>query len=749
MARPTISLALIAKNEEKNVSRLLESVKDCFDEVVFVDTGSTDKTVELAFEHGCKVFHFEWVNDFSKARNFAFSKVTSDYVCWLDLDDVLHNRENFIQWRDHAMGYVDFWFAAYHYALDKDGKPIVSFARERVFKKSINPTWQYALHEGIIMKPEWSKNYATTWAVNHMRDAEDVKADKSRNIKILEEMQEYDSRMRFYLGKELYEAGRPFEALPVLEKASALENIEHHDRMLAYQYASYAAMACATQIKDYMRDEKLGYFKRAFDNAHKGIALDPHRAEFHCSAGDALIQMGNLHASVPYFSAAKACHNPKASGSPYEGAVYSFANCYGEMPSLQLAKVYFHLGLIEKAQEEASFCYEKYENPEAKEILEKLNEVKNLITLDNNQKEVPDIVFSCPPQNAMEFDEKLYQEKGCGGSETALIEMARNLKAITGRPVKVFNPRKEDFVAESGVEYISNTKLNKYLSENKPHTHIAWRHNIKVTNAPTYLWCHDLFTSTVESVHNFDKIMCLTPFHKNYVKGLQGVPDEKIVVTRNGINPEKFKFERKPKDPNKIVWMSSPDRGLDRCMQVMDVVRKEFPDIELHVYYGIEGLYKYGPHMSALADKLKGMMAERPYVKYHGFTEQKKMYQEVSDAVIWLHPCNFIETSCITAMEMLALGVFPVTRRLGGLMDTLKEAEQKRQAILLDNESSDVHAFSEKDLKMYADATCRALLNRQWENIDFDLEKHSWASVAREWADFMALYPRMGLENAS
>ncbi len=449
--------------------------------------------------------------------------------------------------------------------------------------------------------------------------------------------------------------------------------------------------------------------------------------------------MGKLMESVPYFAAAKACFNPKSSGSPYEGAIYSFVDAYGEIPCLQLSKIYFNLGWLEKAQKEAEECFEKYGNKEAKDIIEKAKEIQKLIKIDSGQPDTEDIVFSCPPQGAYEFDEKMYQERGCGGSETALVEVARNLKKLTGRPVKVFAPRQEDYIAESGVEYLSNRNLMKYFSENKPKVHIAWRHNTKATNAKTYLWCHDLFTPTVETVQNFDKIMCLTPFHKDYVKGLQGIADEKIIITRNGINPDKFQFIPKPKDPTKVVWMSSPDRGLDRCMMVMDEVRKDFPNMQLDVYYGIEGLYKYGPQMSALADRLREMMAARPWVKYHGFTEQKKMYQEVSDAVIWLHPCNFLETFCITALEMLSLGILPITRRLGGLNDTLSNAEKNRMAIIIDHESQDVHAFSEKDKDEYVKAVCRAILNRQWENVNLDLHQHSWETITKEWISHMEL----------
>ena len=199
----------------------------------------------------------------------------------------------------------------------------------------------------------------------------------------------------------------------------------------------------------------------------------------------------------------------------------------------------------------------------------------------------------------------------------------------------------------------------------------------------------------------------------------QSVPAEKIIVTRNGLTPEKFAFERKPKNPNKLVWMSSPDRGLDRAMLVCDEVRKQYPDIELHVYYGLDNLYKFG--MQGLADKLKAMMDERPYVKYHGFTEQNKMYHEVSDAVAWCHPCNFIETFCITALEMLALGIFPVTRKLGALQDTLKEAEMHNYAIMHNSD-----CITQDQINIYAESIKKVLSERAWERVSLDIEKHSW-----------------------
>lgn len=88
-----ISIALIVKNEEKNLKRCLLSLKPLTDaipcEVIVVDTGSIDKTVEIAKEFKGKVYNFTWINDFSAARNFCMSKCTGDWMLYLDADEAL------------------------------------------------------------------------------------------------------------------------------------------------------------------------------------------------------------------------------------------------------------------------------------------------------------------------------------------------------------------------------------------------------------------------------------------------------------------------------------------------------------------------------------------------------------------------------------------------------------------------------------------------------------------------------------
>lgn len=725
MSRPSITLNMIVKNEAENLPRVFESNKDCFDEIVICDTGSTDDTVEIAKKHGAKVVHFDWINDFAAARNFALSHVKTDFMCWQDGDDSLKNPEAFKDYRDHAMKHHDYVLAKYNYALDDKGNPIVSFARERIVSMRWNPKWNYFLHEGIPPRPNLKMFYCSTWSIDHVRTAEDLVKDKSRNIDIFKAnlgKGPLDARMQFYYGKELFENAQPIEAEQELLKAFVMD-LQPHDRLNCMQYLSMSAMGQIERLKPEHCAREL---VRMRDYCHRGLMLDPTRAEFWAVLGDSYLREMKLMEAVPYFEAAKACPLNNMPDRPFTGPIHSNAKAYTDYPRLQLARVFFNVGQVEKAEKYINEVLESWPSPEADAIAKDIRIAKPLVTLGGPRKKVEDIVFTCPPQTAYTFDEELYKTKGMGGSETALIEVAKWIKKLTGRPVKVFNMRDNHLVSESGVEYFSTNTLNEYMKTYEPTLHIAWRHNIKITNAKTIAWCHDLTMPGAEFGYNFDQIMCLTPFHKNYVASTQGVPREKIILTRNGIDPEKLKIPMPKKDENKIVWMSSPDRGLDRSMKVLDIVRKKYPDLKLHVYYGLENLYKYG--LAHHADHLKKMMAERPWVVYHGFTEQKEMYKQVADAVIWLHPCDFIETSCITAMEMLALKIFPVTRKLGGLQDTLKEAEAHGMAMLLDHD-----CVTPKEFEDYATAFSTAYETKAWEGIDFDIEKVSWSGVAQDW----------------
>src|SRR4051812_11925913 len=94
MKSPTLSLCMIVKNESQWLRQALTSVKDLVDEIIIVDTGSEDSTVEIAKSFGAKIFSIPWENDFSKARNYSLEQATSDWILVLDADEVIEKTDH-------------------------------------------------------------------------------------------------------------------------------------------------------------------------------------------------------------------------------------------------------------------------------------------------------------------------------------------------------------------------------------------------------------------------------------------------------------------------------------------------------------------------------------------------------------------------------------------------------------------------------------------------------------------------------
>ena len=148
-----ISLTMIVRNEENNLPHCLESVRGVFDEIVVVDTGSTDRTREIAREFGARVFEFAWIDDFAAARNAALSHATGDYAFWLDADDVLEvrQRENLRRLLDGLRPDDE---AAYvvRCACDPEprggGQTVVDHIRLFPLRQDVR--WTYRVHEQIL-----------------------------------------------------------------------------------------------------------------------------------------------------------------------------------------------------------------------------------------------------------------------------------------------------------------------------------------------------------------------------------------------------------------------------------------------------------------------------------------------------------------------------------------------------------------------------------------------------------------------
>lgn len=705
----SIALTCILKNEINNLERFCKSFAGCFDEYHFTDTGSTDGSVEWLetkakdiLGENVHIHHFTWINDFSAARNHALPMIKTDYWAWADLDDSLSDKGNFLSWKRSTLQIADVWFAPYWYAIDKDRNPLIQFVRERVFKTSLECRFQDFVHEGVKFPETCQPSGVMGWNIIHERTEEEMKADKGRNLLILENNRNnLSTRLKFYLGKEYFDNGMPKEAAESLVEALKCTDLSLGDRILAIQYLCQSLYS-------------VGDYATCIKYALIGINLEPTRAEYYCFVADSWVATNNLMNAIPMYNAALGCKN-KSTGLTHE---FSFGECYFKHPKLNLAKIYFNTGNLDQ-------CLASLDGLNVEEA----DQIRNMVLKAKSDSDISeasdcdDIVITCPMPPAYPWDEEIYKTKGLGGSETAAVEMGKWLATLTDRKVKIFQEREETFVAESGVEYIPVKHMMYYFKKWKPKIHIAWRHNIKLTNAPTYVWCHDLVFDGLKETQNYEKVLALSPFHKDFIQSMLNIPSDKFIVTRNGIEPKRFKNLKMYKEYGRVIWSNSPDRGLEHAIHIMEKVREQIPGASLHVFYGMDNMKKFG--LAEKAEMLEKMIAERPWIKYWGNQTQDVLAEELAKSQVWLYPACFIESYCISALEAMVTKAYPVVRDIGALPNTLGVASSQDMASVLSVDAT--------EYDVYAREVIEAIEMRKWEDMDLDPEQFSWSSVAHEW----------------
>ena len=322
----TISLCMIVRNEAKNLSRCLDSVRDLVEEIVIVDTGSTDETKEIASRYTDRIFDFVWVDDFAAARNYAFSKATMDYCMWLDGDDVveLEDQKRFLSLKKSLSSQVDMVMLRYHTAFDSFDKPAFTYYRERLVRRGAGFRWEGAVHEAIVPYDET--------AVTHRKTGP---GDPDRNLRIfrrlLEAKKELSPREQFYYARELTYHGEDREAARIFE--AFLDS--------GQGWVENQLEACRNLAQCYFR---LGQPERAFIALLRSLRYGPPRAELCCEVGKFFFDRDDYRSAAFWYERALACQREDTSGG------FIIPDCYDYLPCLQLCVCYYRMGDVERAE---------------------------------------------------------------------------------------------------------------------------------------------------------------------------------------------------------------------------------------------------------------------------------------------------------------------------------------------------------------------------------------------------------------
>ena len=342
-----ISQCMIVKNEEKNIEKALSWGKDIMWEQIVVDTGSTDRTAELAGKMGAKVFGLEWAEDFAAAKNHAIDKARGDWIVFLDADEYMADEDakklpdlfNRLSPRG-----VDGITALLH-NLDDSGGVFSSCSHLRFFRNIPDIRYKRRIHEQLVslsgreLKVMDGTQELSIFHTGYQGRDLAGKTKNNRNRRMLQrEIEEFpqDPELMGYMGDECFDAGEMQEA-----ERWYRQSVKH----MPAQLKEYDQRSAATFAKLLMTltEKKDAGWPDAAEVYRQGVQAFPKEADMDYMAGRFLVAHGQAKEAVPYLETAL----KKLEAYGYTNRALLLAGNLGDAYDL-LAKCCYEAGELQK-----------------------------------------------------------------------------------------------------------------------------------------------------------------------------------------------------------------------------------------------------------------------------------------------------------------------------------------------------------------------------------------------------------------
>ena len=271
----TISLCMIVKNEEKNIEKALSWGKGHVFEQIVVDTGSTDKTVEIAESMGAKVFHFEWINDFSAAKNYAIKQAKGNWIAFLDADEyfpeddarrlmmILRNIE-----ADQKYSKMKSAIRCPIVNVDDAGKPFLLLRQDRVFRNSPDIYYSGKIHEILVTKdPHFQAAELSIIHTGYTNSAYAETGKATRNVDMIREELRRDpdnANLKCYLADSLRASGEiqdVADAETLYREALA----SNQDMLIELKQGAFNYLIAKNYEEEVMKNEVFEMCKEAYE----------------------------------------------------------------------------------------------------------------------------------------------------------------------------------------------------------------------------------------------------------------------------------------------------------------------------------------------------------------------------------------------------------------------------------------------------------------------------------------------------
>jgi glycosyltransferase involved in cell wall biosynthesis len=651
-----ISCQMIVRDDEATLEAAILSVKPHIDELVIVDTGSVDRSPEIARKYadkfevwlGCNDPVTGLIDDFAAARNHAASLGTCEWLFWLDADDVVSGAENLRKMTERTEDMVCY-ITPYAYDFDAAGRCTTLHHRERLVRPAHLWGWQTPVHEVLLPQRVegtfWSGPSEQIAHIHH-KHLSRKQFEPGRNLRILEKYIEKcgegDIRALYYFGSELGKAGRLGESIRVLrryaqlgnwtdEKCLALlalssiqANIGDFDTAIDwsmkalvtkswpepyFQLARYFySLAQERWIQPAQKEENI---QKAVGFMKRGLAMPPtntvlfsnpqEQYEIQRYLNVCLMMLGDLDGAI------KSCQDGLV-GLAGDPELSKNLEIFTQERSRRTV-------MVELRKLEAA----RVVTPETVQLVHGV--FSGTFTIGGGQmaqasqppavgpdKLPPELEAATPDEGKLDiilyvghqlepWSPKTLVEGGMGGSETMAWELSKRLVAL-GHAVRMYShatPSMEGVY--EGVRYLDASRFKETTCDLLIASRQPWAvdRQYECKARARILWVHDVHCGealTQERDLRFDRIFCLSDWHKAF-----------FLTCYPTINPDKVIVTRNGVDmarfaapearaAHRAVYSSSPDRGLRELLEIWPTVTAAVPDAELSVFYGFDNWEK-------------------------------------------------------------------------------------------------------------------------------------------------------------